>query len=732
MDVLRYFLSEKKFQEESSIFNKLFRYRDAKNNNIIHIAANYDSYKHLDYLLQIYNDKYLIRQLNKDASSPLDIIIQKQKQDEQYSYSNSLIKKIIEPYLTHNSMIYHTEPAFDLNNQSFEAVCKRGDSDLLSILFRNSKFEHNSYEKFDFNSYLRISMENDNEKIAEGIMEQLKAFKYQFSDQCHEKIANNRIKCNHFLIEHEVFRDLVEKKKWWSIVESVLDYYDFLSKEELDKNNEIQNEIKWNREKLNSKFCFYSFDYLFDAERKFRVVETDRSSLILPKLANETEEIINANKHALVLIAKSGQKNLTMHRTVLQHLELKWRYFPRLFYYINTLLHLVFLVLFSIYTLNNSTKIHAIYKKFSNNSLVIKSEIYHQFSESAVHFGISLALSFYFLIYELVQMILLKVFPYFTSVKNLIELVTYALSTVSLMLFIFGIYLDLMFIASILFGVVDLVLRLERMHFIGIYIIALRRSFKSTLKILPIILSLYKLKTDLGQMKTEEPHDESNLHAITKIIKMLSENNLILSILLINLLIGIAFIEIRRVLENAEIYHIQNKIQYVLNIQRLWVKFFELSSCMERFKHVLLFKYFDATETWVAKLLRYLGNIWRSIKEYFKTGIEFVDEKEKKVEELFGELKKSNKYESNSLKEYISTHIKENDGRIHELDKSFNKSISEFSHRVVEMDESLNLRGLSGKLDELNAKLEASEKRFSDLNELVNKKLDKIIMKKLH
>ena len=84
------------------------------------------------------------------------------------------------------------------------------------------------------------------------------------------------------------------------------------------------------------------------------------------------------------------------------------------------------------------------------------------------------------------------------------------------------------------------------------------------------------------------------------------------------------------------------------------------------------------------------------------------------------------------MKEYISTHIKENDGRIHELDKSFNKSISEFSHRVVEMDESLNLRGLSGKLDELNAKLEASEKRFSDLNELVNKKLDKIIMKKLH
>lgn len=55
-------------------------------------------------------------------------------------------------------------------------------------------------------------------------------------------------------------------------------------------------------------------------------------------------------KHPLMLITKSGQEKLLMHEITRILLQLKWRFLPRLVFYANILIHLMFIVLFVSYS----------------------------------------------------------------------------------------------------------------------------------------------------------------------------------------------------------------------------------------------------------------------------------------------------------------------------------------------------------------------------------------------
>ncbi len=56
------------------------------------------------------------------------------------------------------------------------------------------------------------------------------------------------------------------------------------------------------------------------------------------------------NKHPLMLITKSGQERLLMHEIMSVLLNLKWRFLPRLAFYSNILIHLVFIILFVLHS----------------------------------------------------------------------------------------------------------------------------------------------------------------------------------------------------------------------------------------------------------------------------------------------------------------------------------------------------------------------------------------------
>ncbi len=71
-------------------------------------------------------------------------------------------------------------------------------------------------------------------------------------------------------------------------------------------------------------------------------------------------------KHPLMLIACSGQENLLQHEVIRTLLHLKWRFIPRSVFYFNIFFYLIFLTLFSAFTLELS-EITAVYNDYKNN-----------------------------------------------------------------------------------------------------------------------------------------------------------------------------------------------------------------------------------------------------------------------------------------------------------------------------------------------------------------------------
>lgn len=60
------------------------------------------------------------------------------------------------------------------------------------------------------------------------------------------------------------------------------------------------------------------------------------------------------SNHPLMLIARSGQENLLKHDTTKLLLQLKWRFIPRFAFYFSLFVYLLYMVIFSVYTIELS------------------------------------------------------------------------------------------------------------------------------------------------------------------------------------------------------------------------------------------------------------------------------------------------------------------------------------------------------------------------------------------
>ena len=75
----------------------------------------------------------------------------------------------------------------------------------------------------------------------------------------------------------------------------------------------------------------------------------------------------NISQHPLMLIACSGQENLLQHEVIRTLLHLKWRFIPRMVFYFNIIFYLMFLILFSLFTIELS-EITLMYKQSKFNA----------------------------------------------------------------------------------------------------------------------------------------------------------------------------------------------------------------------------------------------------------------------------------------------------------------------------------------------------------------------------
>ena len=687
-----------------------------KNNSkcLIHPIARLNSNKTLSYLL---NDKQQLQLLTESS-------MEKCIQEKIENISNNKLKQILDKYL---SLCLETRFNFSLNVNSIQCLALRNDSDLFKKFFDQTRFIQ---LRNAANQVLKIAMENKNQRIAEIFLDKL----IQLKINDYEKP----------LVTYDTLSNLF-KMEWWREIEKLFD--SFTLSPSLNRNDLDQDELVVVSQSLDSNLDVKSsnqnsYQSLPQMESLEMESEIGFNFLCLDCDTNES------NDHILMIIAKSGQPKLIQHQVILRLVSLKWRFIPRFVYHTQTLMHLAFLGLFLIYVLNEFQIIsQELNIDNSTNSTILLSED-RVVDSNYFALVITSLLVVYFLIYELSEALTEK-FAYFLSLKNWLEFLTYMFALFVLITIKFEYFFQMTsMLASlaVLFGFIVLMLRLEKNSSFGSYVVAFRRSFAKTIKTLPFIILLFfgfiysfLLRTNTGvkfissSSKHVNNFDYLSVAKMTNMIigsyelDLLGLNStsffneivnffiyfiflIMMTIISVNLLTGIAIGELESVLKEAKIFNIQQRIAYILRIQKI-VLFLEKHT---RIKFKITFKR-DA-------ILK--RNILRKVIEWFKrhshADIELIESKEKETNQYLIE----SEYNTRVNQDFMTNKMNENDFRlaciaenIQALRQEQMKRVDEIDLNVAKLEE--NCIGLNEiqmkKISMIDAKLELVNKQIVDV-----------------
>lgn len=238
----------------------------------------------------------------------------------------------------------------------------------------------------------------------------------------------------------------------------------------------------------------------------------DIFNIILDKCVSEKEidfskidpAVKNISKHPLMLIARSGQENLLKHETTRTLLHLKWRVIPRCAFYFNLILYLIFMLLFSMYSIDLSQigyEMISNHENFTANltdqqslkmQLFKDADFYRSanvVTNSNIYILLILVLIFQ-LIKELFQIFFLDGLTYFLSLQNLIEIFTYI--TAILSLFSNSYHMQSAYASiAVLFAFIVFPLFTQKLKIFGLYVVAFRRTLANSAKFFPIFLIIF-------------------------------------------------------------------------------------------------------------------------------------------------------------------------------------------------------------------------------------------------
>jgi hypothetical protein len=301
--------------------------------------------------------------------------------------------------------------------------------------------------------------------------------------------------------------------------------------------------------------------------------------------------------HPLLMIGQSNQPKLIKHKAVRKLLDLKWRYFPRFFFYMNLFLYILFLV------------------SYSMNSRTLTGE-----HTNSCWLNMSFFLLALFSGYEVIQLVthlLIDLKPsYSVSFKNIAEFFNFMFCFISLS--IPNRHPSLkssLYSVTVLLVYLVFMLRLDKIPHIGVYVVVFKKVLKKSLTVLPLVIILitgflvaftiranfdhqsgifynHTNGTNESENKIEKfnaslsnsvffliqmmlaDFDVENLGLNDRITLANSANYVILflfvllmTVFLYNLFIGIAVAEISSIMVDAELEYIKFKIEYVLRFQ---------------------------------------------------------------------------------------------------------------------------------------------------------------------
>jgi hypothetical protein len=225
----------------------------------------------------------------------------------------------------------------------------------------------------------------------------------------------------------------------------------------------------------------------------------DGFKIILDKcVISETEydftkmdmNVFSTDKHPLMFIARSGQEALLKHDTVSVLLDLKWKLMPRFAFYFNILFYLTFLLLLSLYSLElseygsdwNDTDSTVIVKS-GNVTLYLPDDVDFFDLPYATNNWATLMLLILIICLnvtkELFQFLVIEGLAYFVSMQNLIELVTYVLTLMSILSDYYPTKCSYGSVA-VLFAFLVFPLYIQKVKIFGVYVVAFCRTLKNS------------------------------------------------------------------------------------------------------------------------------------------------------------------------------------------------------------------------------------------------------------
>jgi hypothetical protein len=287
------------------------------------------------------------------------------------------------------------------------------------------------------------------------------------------------------------------------------------------------------------------------------------------------------SSHTLMLIAYSGQECLIQHETTKLLTELKWKLVPRYAFYTNLIIYMIFMLLFSLYSIELAEIGHTINNNYLNSNeeflklnITNATQLEHsknldfnranlQLKRSLLFYTLFSVLLFQ-LLKEMLQIFFLDGLSYFLTLQNLIELFTYTTASLSLLSNSYSAQSAYGSIA-VLFAFICFPLFIQKLKMFGLYVVAFRRTIENSAKFGPVFIIIFigfilsfKIRSNFG-VSYSNSTSYSIIRTLTMVVGELSTEKMglqndysltnffiyilficLMCIILINLFVGIA------------------------------------------------------------------------------------------------------------------------------------------------------------------------------------------------
>ena len=561
------------------IFNEIFSFEMAiqngqrgKNKIILNSILNCPNL--IVILFGQYEIDYKQLQLNiASENTPWDLIIQ-----SRLIFSNNFIKDLIEYHqlnLRRKQIKMENNYSIILHNgDTIKDLLRRSDEHLVDFFFTENLNKNKI--KYDFLEYARITLEMNTEKILVTVA---------------EFVARNRDQIDRWDLmrgKEELFPRMIQQK-WWKVMEI------FLNDCQIDDHS----------------YDFSLLEYKVECYTKKTLQILDNKS----------------GSHLLLMLIRSGQTKIIKHPVIIKLIELKYRTIPMICLFLIMSCYFIFVVSF---TLNSERMIQAsepnIQNYNSSNQTIINlsDEFRH------VSFNVSFFFLFILLIGEIIDFSEKKL-EYFRYSRNFFQLHTYIFCLVALLSTDKSVKSALT-AYCLLHLYIIFTIKLELSPIVGKYFVAYKKTLTQFLKLLPIIILtisgfLFAYRVRSLYTYSSSHLNKSYAYSIAKLITMIlgdfeldkiglgEELNLanfvdyyifikfivLMSILLINLTVGVSIGEIKTTMDDSEIKNIKTRLKFILNVQgallrlsKLLAKIFPNANVFfwERW---LVFKSYDAS-----------------------------------------------------------------------------------------------------------------------------------------